>query len=474
MRIAVHRNILSSSAKAWILIAVFGATLPISAAVSDNRLLEAVQQQNHAAVRLLLAANVDPQTAGSDGSRPLHWAAHNDDLDTARLLVEAGANVSAVNDYGMTALALACINGSAAMIELLLQNGADPNAGLPEGETPLMTAARTGAVEPVAALLRSGADVNAREHWRGQTALMWAAAQGHAPVVRLLLASGADLATRSGGGFTALLFAVRAGHVESVHALLDAGAEVNQTAPDRRSLLVVAILNAHYEVAAYLLERGADPNANTPGYTSLHAAVQARNPQTVAMPNPVPTGRLDSLELVEALLAHGADPNAHISKPPEGVYTFLDLTGATPFLLAAQAVDVPLMRVLIKGGADPLLANSAQTTPLMAAAGIGYDEGRQTAWSESAALEAVKLAWEVGGRVNAADAAGNTALHGAALTGANSVVQFLVSEGAQLDVPNARGWTPLTIADGVRVGALLKSRPATAAFMRRLMANDGR
>jgi ankyrin repeat protein len=148
----------------------------------------------------------------------------------------------------------------------------------------------------------------------------------------------------------------------------------------------------------------------------------------------------------------------------------LNLSGATPFLLAAQAVDVPLMRLLVAHGADPLLATLDGTTPLMAAAGIGYDEGRQTAWSEAASLEAVTLAASLGGRVNAVDQSGNTALHGAALTGANSVVRFLVEQGALLDATNKQGWTPLTIADGIHLGALFKVRPQTAVLLRQLAA----
>jgi ankyrin repeat protein len=249
---------------------------------------------------------------------------------------------------------------------------------------------------------------------------------------------------------------------------------VNQIVLDGSSLLVVSIVNAHYELAVFLLERGANPSDDSPGQTPLHVAVRARNPQTVTLPNPLRTGRLDSLDLIKELLARGANPNARMTKAPAGGYTLLNPVGATPFLLAAQSVDVPLMRVLVAAGADPLLPTRDGTTALMAAAGLGYEEGRQTAWSEAAALEAVTLARELGGDVNTIDDAGNTALHGAALTGANSVVSFLASQGATLDVKNKRGWMPVTIAEGVRIGARLVSRPDTAAVLRRLMSTERR
>jgi ankyrin repeat protein len=433
-------------------------------------LVEAVKRGDGRAARLLLDQRVDVNAPEPDGATALQWAVYGDDLETTDLLIRAGAKVATANRYGITPLALACTNGNAAIVERLLEAGADPNSTSADGETVLMTAARAGSLAVVTRLMARGADVNARESYRGQTALMWAVAQDHPAVAKALLDHSADVHARSTGGFAPMIFAVRSGSRASVEVLLAAGARVDETAPDGSTSLIVAIMNAHYELAALLLDRGANPNAGGLGWTPLHAAVRARNPDTVAMPNPIPTGSMGSLDLVSALLAHGADPNARATKALPGVFTFLNLTGATPFLLAAQAVDVPLMRLLVAHGADPLLATADGTTPLMVAAGIGYDEGRQTAWSEAASLEAVKFAVSLGGTVNAVDQAGNTALHGAALTGANTVVSFLVDQGARLDATNRQGWTPLTIADGIHLGALFKVRPQTAVLLRELAA----
>jgi ankyrin repeat protein len=443
---------------------------PFPAAAADSALLAAVKKSDATAVRALLAEKADVNAADADGATPLHWAVHNDDIGIAELLLRAGARVAAANAYDVTPLTLASINGSPRMIEMLLASGADPNTALPEGETALMTAARTGRAAAVSVLLSHGADVNAKERWRGQTALMWAAAQKHTDVVRLLIEHGADVEARSKNGFTPLLFAVRAGDAQTAFVLLDAGANVNQAAPDGTSLLATAIVNAHFELAVSLLDRGANPAAGGPGQSALHVAVRARNPDTVTLPNPPPTGRLDSLDLIKALLAHGADPNARLTQAPSAGNTLMNTVGATPFLLAARAVDVPLMRLLVAAGADPLVPTRDGATPLMAAAGLGFEEGRQTAWSEPAALAAVTLAWQLGGDVNAMDAARNTALHGAAMTGANTVVEFLASKGARLGVTNTRGWTPAAIADGVRIGARLVTHPDTASLFRRLMS----
>src|SRR6476646_12109855 len=146
-------------------------------------LAEAAQKKDRPAIRALLEQHADVNAPQVDGMTALHWAAYQDDLETAELLVHAGANANAANRYGVTPLSLACTNGNAPIVELLLKNGADPNLALPGGETPLMTAARTGTLAVVTVLLARGATVDSKDDRRGQTALMWAAAEGHASVV---------------------------------------------------------------------------------------------------------------------------------------------------------------------------------------------------------------------------------------------------------------------------------------------------
>src|ERR1700674_1661744 len=105
----------------------------------------------------------------------------------------------------------------------------------------------------------------------------------------------------------------------------------------------------------------------------------------------------------------------------------VDLTGATPFLLAAKAADIELMYVLLAHGADPMLGSQNNTTALMAAAGLAYCCAQDRA-SESEVLTAVKLLVELGADVNAVNDLNETALHGAAYRGANTVVQFLLDK----------------------------------------------
>jgi ankyrin repeat protein len=476
----------------WFLLPVV-ALSGLAAPSGDLRLVDAAKQRDKEAIELLLQQKTDVNAAQPDGATALHWAAHWDDLATAELLIRAGANVNAANDYGVAPLFLACTNANAAMVETLLKAGANANASLPTGETVLMTCARAGGVDAVKSLLTRGAEVDAKDPGKGQTVLMWAVAQRHSEVAQALIEHGADVHARSKGGFTPLLFAARTGDVDSARVLLAAGANVNeampveskrvalrdaygQIAPDApaprpqgeapqgepeegptgsMTPLLMASASGHEELAIFLLENGADPNAvDSGGATALHYTVLKgiASMNGVSLANYVSYLFRPSMpELVKALLAHGANPDARITK---GVSVAGGrggaAAGATPFLLAAAASDALVMRILAEKGASPLLATKESLTPLAAAAGVGRVQDFNEA-EERAALEAVKLAVELGADVNAANSTGRTALHGATNLGGNAIIQFLWEKGANLDVRDKYQQTPLSIASGVHL-----------------------
>jgi ankyrin repeat protein len=451
----------------------------------DSPLADAAERQECAALVRLLEAKADVNQAQVDGTTALHWAAYHDDHEAARLLVRAGADVSAANRYGVTPLVLACESGSATIVELLLESGADPNAKLPGGQTALMTAARTGRLDAVKALLACGADVNAKER-RQQTALMWAAAEGHADVVQALLDAGADFRTPLDSGFTPLLFAVREGRRDVVAVLLKAGADVNaamypktrfaRVARQGTSALLLAVENGHFELALDLVRAGADPNDQRSGFAPLHAISWVRKPNRGdgedGDPAPRGSGNLTSLQFVRELVAAGANVNLRLKKGESG-RGILTRRGATPFFMACVTADVPLMKLLVELGADPRIPNAENATPLMAAAGLGCRAPGEEAGTEEEVLEAVKLAIELGGDVNAVDDNGETAMHGAAYKNLPKVVALLAERGAKIDVwqrKNKYGWTPITIAEGFRVGNFKPSPDTVAALHRVLLA----
>ena len=460
-------------------------------AAANEVLVEAVRSGDYAVVRALVEAGGDVEGPEADGTTALHWAVRHDQTEITDLLLRAGADADATNRYGVTPLSLAGTNGSPEIVALLLAAGADPNLATPEGETPLMTAARTGNPEVLRRLLIHGARVDDGEAWRQQTALMWAAAEGNAAAARVLIEAGADVAARSSGGMTALLFAARGGDLDTVRALLAGGAHIDETAMDAvpvrggkesakqdlpprfgSSVLATAIENAHYDLAAWLVAEGADLNADGPRGTALHGLVRTRNCERTALPCPVRSGPLDSLALAELLLAGGADVDARMTADPpkNGTYdyTYMSHVGATPLFLAVKASDTAMTRLLLDHGADPAIGNDENTMPLLVAAGIGYIEGQILA-SEEKAFEAVRMLVEHGEDVNTTNDKNETALHGAAYRGANSIVRYLIEHGARLDVEDDLGRMPVTIADGVVAGPYFRAHDETAALLRELM-----
>ena len=474
---------------------VAGARVAVAApAVADAGLVEAAKSADEPGVRAAIERGADVTAADPDGTTPLHWAAHANDPAIVELLLAAGADPQAANRYGVRPVSLACTNGNAAIVELLLDAGVDPDTALAEGETALMTAARTGALDVVRLLLDRGANVNAAETWRGQTALMWAAAEGHAHVLPTMLSHGADVTARSVKGWTPLLFAVREGRIGVVQTLLEAGASVEESLPvteeTRRggtsaeraatglNAFLLAAANAHYELAALLVDRGADVNVASRGWTALHQVSWVRKSGIAGSNNPPPpgSGEMTSLEFVRKLVAAGADVNARVTRRPPAGITRLNFLGGTPFLLAARTGDADLMRLLAELGADPLLSNEDNTTPIMVAAGVGTSSPGEDPGTEPEVLEAVRVALELGGDLNEVDDNGETVMHGAAYKHLPGVVAFLAEAGADIDVwnqPNSRGWTPLEIVAGVHRGMNIQSSPVTADAVRAAMEAGG-
>ncbi len=517
-------------------------------AASVSPVADAARRGDRDAVRTLVRQGADVSAPQGDGMTALHWAALNGDLELASMLLTAGANLRATTRLGgYMPLHLASEAGNAEMIAVLADARANVDARTSTGATPLMLAAASGRREAVAALLDRQADPNVKELGHGQTALMFAAAVDAAEVVQLLARRGADVNAASSfidvksltvepptattnrqqgaaggaaaargaqtpdaaarpdvpgvtrpfrynelivgqGGLTALHFAARDGYRRTAAALVAAGADVNLPSPaDHSTPLVAAVINGHFDLAFDLLEHGANPNlANEAGVTPLYAAINVQWAPKAAYPQPRAylQQQHTHLELLSALLDHGADPNARLNRKVWfASYNFdqsnVDETGATPFWRAAYAADVDAMKLLVARGADPAIPTSKAPVrrgpddpdagpetslsppvpvggpdmpPLQAAAGPGYAKGfaaNSHHVGPGGMLAAVKyLVEELHADVNARDAEGNTALHNAASRGDNEMVVFLVSAGADVTAVNRFGQTVADVANG--------------------------
>jgi ankyrin repeat protein len=434
----------------------------------------------------LLKAGADVNAATSNGTTPLMFAAASGNVEAVNVLVAGGADVNAKESVrGLTPAMFAAASNRAAVLELLAKKGADLKA--------------TTKVTDLAALSRDPAAL--REFTQGNPAPPGVEPQGsrNFPAAggrgRGPQTPGVDRnfqlneLVAAHGGMTPLLLAAREGHVDAVRALLNAGASVSQaSAGDKTSPLLIATINGHFDLAMLLLDKGADPlaaaeNNATPLYGVLNCewAPKALYPQPRAQMNQKTT----YLELMQALLDKGADPNVRLNKKVwYSGYSFdlsgVDETGATPFWRAAYASDVEAMKMLVAYGADPniptkriagrgrfgdvdrevkdvsgrppVAVGGPAVTPLQAAAGVGYGEGfaaNSHRFAPTGMLAAVKyLVDELAADVNAFDHEGNTALHHAAARGDVEMIQYLVSKGADVKAVSREGRTTADMANG--------------------------
>jgi ankyrin repeat protein len=464
----------------------------------------------------LLRAKADPNIANDYGVTPLQLAVKNRGLEMVKLLLDRGADPDAGTWSGVTPIMTAAKTGDADVIKALIKADANVNASEPRrGQTGLMWAIAFGYPEAARVLVESGADVDA-----STVSLQ----RDFSPME--LEAYTANVSGTEQGGYTPLMFAARNGDIATAKLLLERGADVNADSQSDGPALVLAVAAGHEELAMFLLEAGADPNLGDSGeVTPLHYALRdgmkilhgynvSAGPQVCNFGgDPTrckPLGGLSAQErelladptsdlyvedeevdpreplpgrtmhrLVEALLDAGADPNARMKFPPAHLrlarLSMLNLTGATPFFLAAAAQDVEAMDVMLaREDVNPLITTSineniffdqmevyaddnqilGNASSLMVAVGMGR-KSDFSADEEQRAIEAAEELIHLGADVNEATASGWTPLHAAAYIGANKMIEFLVANGAEINVMNACGQTPISLALGTSVAGLL-------------------
>jgi ankyrin repeat protein len=313
------------------------------------------------------------------------------------------------------------------------------------------------------------------------------------------------------GGFAALHFAARQGHIDAVKTLLEFGADLNQPNPgDRMTPLLVAVINGHFDLAMYMLDKGANPNVSAfNGVTPLYGVLNIQWHPKSLYPSPKAYQQQQTtyLELMQALLEKGADPNPRLQRKVwytgfNNDYSGVDETGATPFWRAAYANDVAGMKLLVAHGADPNIPTSKPAGrpftgegvrqiqdlsglppvpvggpgvyPLHAASGVGYGEGfaaNSHRYAPTGFLPAIKyLVEELGADVNQTDHEGNTPLHLAASRGDNESILFLVSKGADVTRVNREGNTTADMANGPV--QRVQPFPETLALLEKLGARN--
>ena len=470
-------------------------------------------------VRALLAAGANPRAATTaGGATALHFAAAAGSAEAVTALIGHGADPNAPGSaWGQTPLMFAAAAGRVGAIHALMDGGADPaitarviDIAARDEEDREAQQRRDERVAALQAARGGGGGRPARPEPATGNPLLNpdepppSAARPAEPAASTLLnpdepppsmardrnrtvpqpLSHADLVGHY-GGLTALLLAARDGQAAAAEALLDRGADIDQvSAGDRTSPLLMATLNGHFDLARILFERGADFTlASDAGATPLYGVVNTQWIPKSRHPQPTDFTQQETtyLDLMEAFLEAGADPNARLHKTlwyTEFGRGFLavDRMGATPFWRAAFALDLDAMRLLVAHGADPHIptANAPRrfrrgggsdvsglppvpvggpgAWAIHAASGIGYGEGFAAnvhrhvpeGWMPTVRY----LVEELGADVNARDYNGYNAVHHAAARGDNELILYLVSQGADVTAVSRRGQTTADMANG--------------------------
>ncbi|MEO6081095.1 MAG: ankyrin repeat domain-containing protein [Steroidobacteraceae bacterium] len=493
------------------------ARTPAVAAPTYANIADAARAQDWTAVQAMAKRpGGDLNAVSTEGSTALHFAIAAGEAAVVKVLVDAGINITTRNLAGVSPLQLAITNGETAITKTLLAKGADAKVRDEANETLLMLAARNGDGAMASALIAAGADLNYVEPQFGQDALMIAVRSAKPSVVEALIKAGAELNHQTppgpepifrppgaGGGSTgegmirggvppegqrvagtgslsALLYAAREGQTDAARLLIKAGAKLELAEFNGTTPLLMAVSNDHYDVAKLLIDAGANVNAaDWYGREPLWAAVESRNRDVnSAIATTNGNDRDAALELITVLLDKGANVHAQIKHypPRKGGHSFnlayVPSVGETPFYRASLNNDLPLMRLLLAHKADPMQKTYNGTSPLMAAAGVGWVRGQTfVPGGYAAQLEAVKMLVELGGDVNQVNGMGLAPVHGAAFRWSDDVISYLVEHGARLDVKDEIGRDALTWASGVTTPSTPpEASPHTMALIEKLIS----
>jgi ankyrin repeat protein len=286
---------------------------------------------------LLLEHGVDLDQRNCDGKTVLMLAAkqvtEDDDLTLLDWLLELGADPNAAKyDFQDTPLTIAAERNRVDLIDHLVQAGADVRRG-----HPLVTAADRGRLEAARRLLELGADVNEVDISEN-TGLTCAIIHHDTAMAKLLIDHGAPLDKPThtfSGEITPLEFA-RDDPKYNADIIAYMLAQIEARDPDKArreaglvhttGLLKVARDPRVGKPIAHWLEQGADPNAtNEYGRTALHYLV----------------GRGRQVEEVKLLLDAGADVNSR------------DPFGYTPLHDSVLGDNAEIIQLLLAAGADP-------------------------------------------------------------------------------------------------------------------------
>ena len=412
-----------------------GAPLDQPDAQGLTPLMQAVNDQRIQWVERLIQAGAKVNAQDDKGWAALHYTvnqpggAARDLHEIARLLIESGADMNLQTQSGHTPINLAASNLKPKTLRLLLSRGANPNMANNEGVTPLMYVVNDDHYDLVISLLSAGADPNSANQL-GWTALHYTANKNAyieydvkrtlendlAETANLLLDAGAKVDSVNQDGLTPLSIAAWRNKPRLVSLLLKSGANPNQADKDGVTPLMYAVHSGNLKNVNLILATGADLSLqDRNGLTALHYAVNAKP-------------FVDQPKILAALLAAQANLN------------LVTAQGLTPLALAVMNGADGLIEALLQGGADANLPDIKGWTPLMHAVSQNNLNLMQLLLSHGAKVDyrGGEQAWSALHLTVSRDRRKQNDFADAA--------QLLIHAGANIEISNAQGLTPLMLA----------------------------
>lgn len=400
----------------------------------SNPLTRTVESGNIEMVKFLVSLGVNIDLKDKDGDTPFQTSLNWKFYEIASYLLDQGATPTNINKKKISALSVTVRNNlddlfykmldldvkiddyaaswtvlenKPLYLKAFLNKGLSPNSCISFSETPfIQRAVLKKFPEIVKALLEGGADVNAENEF-GWTAWMMAAYFKYDEICQILESFGAKTNEMS---MMEPIELAKSGDLDKLTKLLESGVDANSRQYQGLNLLFWAVSKKNYHLIDVLLKHGADPNCvyNEKSATMTYLTV----------------GEDRRIDLVEKLLAAGAKPN-------EGEH------GSLALFNAILNEDLRLVELLIEAGANVNTKNEYNENGLVKA--IVKDNP-----------ELFKLLKIKGCDINGSD--GYPPIHAAIYKQKIDLLHWLIKEGANLDLKDKFGLTPLMKAAQTETG----------------------
>ncbi len=404
---------------------------------------------NVVAVQKLLEKGANPNILDKWGRSPLHVAALT--AEKAKifdlLVAHEKVNVDDLNEFGETALHNAALVSNVIAVQKLLERGANPNIFDKYGMSPLHVAAQERDGNPIIDLLleakkvKGMGDVNYANN-QGRIALHYAAAYSNEITAEHLIKKGADVNHRDNYGRTPLdMAALGAKNMKIIDLLLQNinEGDIQQYKNNERLFLFARhnLRGLGDRILDRLVEKGIKPPCSTETIVWTEESdeatgVNARRFVDKGADDPsIDLTGFDGLYFLIARVKKSLEID-EILKEKESDINGRNQDGKTLLLVAILGNNVNAVRRLLERGADPTLRNEYGYT-LIHVAVINYTDPDIL----NLLLESGKV------DINEKTEYGVTALHMAIRQSNTATAEFLLSKGANPNVTDQDGWTPL-------------------------------